>query len=243
MHPLPFVLFGVPHQTALALAFIVPVALAVATRGRPSAQRLVRFGFAGVLIASWIAWYLISGYRGWLTLDNLLPFNLCDWAMFVLVFALLRPGQRSYELAYFWALGGTLQGLVTPGVPYDFPDPQFLAFCVLHAGIIAGVLYMTLALGMRPVPASLPRVIGWTLVYAIVAGLVDWGLGTDYAFLRAKPANASLYDYLSPWPVYIPEVIGIGLVSALVYYAPFFFLDLNRAASRKARNRAPRLRA
>ena len=66
MHHLPFVLFGVPHQTALALAFIVPVALAVATRGRPQAQRLVRLGFAAMLVASWIAWYLISGYRGWL---------------------------------------------------------------------------------------------------------------------------------------------------------------------------------
>ena len=64
----------------------------------------------------------------------------------------------------------------------------------------------------------------------------DWLLGTNYGFLRAKPVNASLIDFLSPWPWYLPELVVIGIASALLCYAPFFICDLS--AGRTARRPA-----
>jgi len=81
---------------------------------------------------------------------------------------------------------------------------------------------------LSAIPASLPRVVAATLGYAVVAGAADFALGTDYGFLRAKPANASLIDFLSPWPWYIPELVGIGILSLLIYYAPFWARDVWR---------------
>ena len=138
---------------------------------------------------------------------------------------LFHPNQKSYELAYFWALAGTLQGMLTPDVQRDFPDTQFLLFFVFHGGIIAGVLYLTFGLKMRPYPASLPRVIGWTFVYAGVAGLFDWLSGADYGMLRAKPPYPTILDAMPPWPWYIGVLIAMGLASTLVYYAPFYLMD------------------
>ena len=66
------------------------------------------------------------------------------------------------ELGYFWGMGGTLQGMITPEVGYDF--------------------------------------------------------------LAAKPAIAGVMDFLSPWPWYIPELAGIGILSLLVYYTPFWVM-------------------
>jgi hypothetical integral membrane protein (TIGR02206 family) len=228
MNP-PFVMFGRAHLVALALTAAVPLVLAVWARRDRRIDTTVRYGLAGILLLSWIAWYVLFAARGWLTLYNGLPLNLCDWAALALIIALLHPRQRVYELGYFWGLGGTVQGLATPDIRYDYPDAQFLFFFIEHGGIIAALLYLTLGTGMRPVWRSLPRVIAASFGYAGLAGAADWLLGTNYGFLRAKPLNMSLLDLLSPWPWYIPELVLIGTASALTYYLPFATLDWARS--------------
>jgi hypothetical integral membrane protein (TIGR02206 family) len=225
MPPRPvFLLFGTPHLAMLALALLVPVALTLLVRKVPPLGHPIRLGLAALLAGGWLCWYALFAVRGWLTLGNGLPLNLCDWAAAALIVALLTRHQFAYELGYFWGLGGTLQGLITPDIAYDFPDLQFIFFAINHAGIVAALLYLTFT-SMRPVMASLPRVVAATLGYALVAGAADFALGTDYGFLAAKPANASLIDFLSPWPWYVPELVLIGILSLLIYYAPFWAAD------------------
>ncbi len=183
------------------------------------------------MIANWCAWMFLLYEKRWLGPGNELPLNLCDWATVATVATLIYPNQRTYELSYFWALAGTLQGMMTPDVIYDFPDVEFVLFFVFHGGIIAAVLYMTFGLGWRPYPASLPRVIGWSLFYAAIAGFFDWILGANYAFLRAKPPFATIFDFMPDWPRYIPLLVGLGLLSTAVYYAPFFIWDRRRSGS------------
>jgi hypothetical integral membrane protein (TIGR02206 family) len=231
-----FILFGPAHLTALALAVVVPLLLAAVVRRAPRLDGAIRFGLALLLGGGWLAWYALFAARGWLTLGNALPLNLCDWAAAALIVALLHPRRRIYELGYFWGLGGTVQGLVTPDIGRGFPDPQFIFFFINHGGIIASLLYLTLGTGLRPVPASLPRVVFASFAYAGVAAAADFLLGTNYGFLRAKPANASILDFLSPWPWYIPELVLIGFASALLYYAPFFIADRLRAYRQAARD-------
>jgi hypothetical integral membrane protein (TIGR02206 family) len=181
---------------------------------------------------NWFGWMLLLHGKGWLGVDNEFPLNLCDWATVATVATLFWPNQRSYELAYFWALAGTLQGMLTPDVQLDYPDTQFLLFFVFHGGIIAGVLYLTFGLGMRPYPASLPRVAGWSLFYAAFAGLFDWVAGANYGLLRTKPPYHTILDFMPAWPWYIAVLIAMGLVSMVVYYAPFYILDRIRGPVR-----------
>lgn len=221
-----FVLFEADHIVVLALTLVVPIVLAIiARRSHPVADAAFRHGFAALLVATWIAWYALFIERGWLGWGNALPLNLCDWATVALLITLIKPSQKTFELAYFWAFAGTIQGLVTPDVNYGFPEPQFVVFFMGHAAIIAAALYLTLGTRMRQVPASLPRVIGWTLVYAASASIVDWTLGTNYGFFRAKPNHATFFDLMSAWPYYIPETVVLGVVAALVLYLPFLLSD------------------
>jgi hypothetical integral membrane protein (TIGR02206 family) len=226
----PFVFMGTSHITAIALTFAAPLALAAFSRLRKSVtvQNAIRWGLAAIVAINWLAWMTLLWAKGWLNIGNEIPMNLCDWATVATFVALVRPGQKSFELAYFWGLCGTLQALVTPDCVYDFPDAQFVLFFVYHGGIIASVLYMTLGMRMRPVPMSFPRVIGWTLLYGAVAGMADAVLGTDYGFLRAKPDHTTLLDYLSPWPYYLPELVVVAVIFMAVCYAPFFLTDMLR---------------
>jgi len=223
-----FVLFGPPHLTAIALTLTVPLALALLARhehlGR-HADRLARIGLAGFLAVGWICWYGQTVWRHELRLDNDLPMNLCDWAEIALIVALLTRGQFAYELGYFWGLGGTLQGVLTPPLYYDFPDLQFIFFFIQHGGVVAALLYLTLGARMRPTPRSLPRVIAASFAYLGAAALVDRFLGSNYGFLRAKPLGQNLLTLMSPWPWYIPELVAAGIGFMLLYYLPFALVD------------------
>jgi hypothetical integral membrane protein (TIGR02206 family) len=213
----------------MILTLATPLLLAPLSHGKLPLDRVARFGLAAFLVIGWICWFILFAARGWLTIGNALPLNLCDWALIALVAALLTRNQFAYELGYFWGLGGTLQGMITPDVAYDFPDPQFIFFFIEHGGIIAALLYLTLGTGLRPNPRSLPRVAAASLFYAGVAGIADWALGTNYGFLRAKPPGTTLLSFMAPWPWYIPELVAAGIVSLLIYYVPFAMADWSRA--------------
>jgi hypothetical integral membrane protein (TIGR02206 family) len=232
-----FVPFGPAHLAAILLAFLVPVGLSWFTRRAADPLRFaaaMRRGFAALLIGTWIIWFWLLVERHWLAPGNLIPMHLCDWAAIITIVTLIRPNQKSYELAYFWSLGGTLQALLTPDLRYGFPDWRFLVFFLFHSGIIAAVLYLTLGMRHRPWPSSLPRVMAWSLVYLASALLVNAVFRTNFGYLSAKPAIPSLLDLLSPWPWYIGELVLLGLVSILVCYAPFYVWDRFRARRHSA---------
>jgi hypothetical integral membrane protein (TIGR02206 family) len=225
--PPPFVLFGRSHLIVLALTLVVPLVMAVVARASrsPTADRIFRFAFAAWLIGIWIVWFWLIFDRGWQSAQTVLPMHLCDWACIAVIVTMLTHYQRTYELAYFWALAGTLQGLLTPELAVGLPDLRAIVFFGFHGGVIAGVLYLTFGSRLRPYPFSIPRVIATTLIYAASAGLVDWAFHVNFGYLRAKPVEASVLDYLAPWPWYIAELIGIGLISIFVFYAPWFLAD------------------
>jgi len=232
-HYEPFVLFHASHLTVLALTVAVPLMLAAIARGRPRLERAIRFIFALQIAGIWAVWFVVFHRMGWLDLGNGLPMDLCSWAAIATIVTLVRPNQKSYELAYFWALAGTIQGLLRPGIPYDFPEFRFIEFSLFHGGIIAAVVFLTFGAGMRPYFSSFPRVIAWSFVYMAAAGATDWALGVDYGFLRSKPIYPSLFDLMPAWPWYLPVLVVLGLVSMLIYYAPWLVADLARKVAKR----------
>lgn len=232
---IPFQVFGPSHRLVLELIVLIPLVLAVFVRFQKSEKlsRVLRGLFALVIAGSWAAWYVVFTHRGWLDIGNALPLDLCSWAAIATVIALLTRRQEAYELAWFWAMAGTVQGIVTPDIPFDFPEFRFIEFSLFHGGIIAAVLFLTFGLGMRPYPRSIPRVIAWSFVYMAVAGAADWILKVNYGFLRAKPGHASLYDLMPAWPRYIAVVVVLALFSVLICYAPFFVIDMGKALRRR----------
>jgi hypothetical integral membrane protein (TIGR02206 family) len=223
----PFAAFGASHIAVLVLTAAVALGFAIVVRRLRSERfsHAVSLAFAAGLIATWAVWYWLIVKSGWVSAQTILPMDLCDWATIAVVATLIKPHRRTYELAYFWALSGTLQALVTPELFYDFPDLRFVIFFAFHGGTVAAVLYLALACGMRPSSSSLPRVIAWSLFYLVCALAVNRLFGTNFGYLSAKPAKPSLLDLMGPWPIYIAELAGLGILYALVLYAPFFIAD------------------
>lgn len=222
-----FELFGSAHLAAIALTFIASMALCTAGHLYRSGitTTIIRWLFVSLLVGDEVLKLILLQRDGELTVKTAAPMHLCSWAAVTAVITLIYPNQLTYELCYFWALGGTLQALMTPDVSYAFPDPRFINFFISHGGVIAAALYLTLCLGMRPVPMSIGRTLAWSAGYVIAAMTTNFLLDTNFGYLRAKPSNFSLLDYMAPWPYYIVQFVPLAIAFCVVCYSPFFIID------------------
>lgn len=157
-------------------------------------------------------------------LDGLIPLHLCDLVAFVAAFALLFRSPLLCELTYFLGLGGTLQGLITPNVQFDFPHPTFIAFFQLHFGVVAAALLLPLGLHWRPrgpLLHTIRRMLLYIIGYLVVIHAVNGLLKTNFAFTLQKPANPSLFDLLGPHPYYMIWVLVLSLAMLFLLASPF----------------------
>jgi hypothetical integral membrane protein (TIGR02206 family) len=220
-------LFGPAHLWTLAFIAIVGSIIVITVRlaRNPAVARSVAFLLAALLVINTAVTYGMRLATGRFDMSTWLPMHLCDWAAVTVVLALCFRWQWAYELGYFWSLGGTLQALLTPDIVVDFPTIWFLVFFIGHGGVIVSVIFLTLALGMRPWPRSLVRAFLWSNVYLLCAGLVDYLFDVNYGYLCEKPQRGSLLDYLGPWPIYIGGLEIVAAFTFFILYLPFLIVD------------------
>ncbi|MGI9240120.1 MAG: TIGR02206 family membrane protein, partial [Verrucomicrobiales bacterium] len=175
---------------------------------------------------------VLSRYIGDVTMDPpLWPMQFCDWAAAAGFFTLILRSDRMAELTYFWAMAGTLQGLLTPTIEVGFPHPAWFAFFQLHGGVVLVALYLVFGHGWRPRKGAVIRVFAAANVYAVVAGLVNLlSVDNNYGFLRKKPDSGSMLDALGPWPIYLFWMELVALVVFVLFDMPFW-----RGRRRRAR--------
>jgi hypothetical integral membrane protein (TIGR02206 family) len=226
-----FTPFGPSHLTVIFLTFVLPVSLATLVHRTKSRvlERSVRFTISALLLINYTAYLIVGRHFGATTWPKVLPLQLCDWAMFVIIVALWTGNRRWLEVAYFWGIGGTLQAIVTPNLQFGFPDLRFISFFVAHSGIIIGLVFLMLIYGFRPRLAGVIRIVAWTELYFVVAFTTDLLTGENYGFLLHKPAAFSLLNYLSDSrPLYLVQFHLLAWVFFCLLYAPFALFDIIR---------------
>jgi len=224
----PFHLFGPAHLAVIALTVGLPILFWATARGpgRAPYRAAVRYGLAALLLANWIGYEFFLRWNGQFNALNLLPMQLCDWATVAVIAALLTCRYHLYEVAYFWGMAGTLQAILTPNLPEDFPSLRFISFFIAHSGIVIGVLFLTAVIGLRPRAGSILRAMLWTEVYYAAATAVNSLTGLNFGFLNHHPAGKSLLDYLSTYhPLYILELNLLAVTFYLILYFPFWLHD------------------
>jgi hypothetical integral membrane protein (TIGR02206 family) len=228
------------HFVFLAITLLGPVGLCVVSRRLKSGRfdRGVERSIAGMLFAIAIGQIVFKLAIERAPLAAALPMHLCDWALFATAVALWWRAPRCFELAYFWGLAGTVQGLITPDLDPTLAVWRQVAFFVIHAGIVVGVLFLVFATGMRPTPASLLRVLWWSELYLISALTVNALTGYNYGFLSHPPATPSLLDRFptEPW-LYVAMFNAVALVAFALLYLPWWIVDLRRESSAPRKTR------
>ena len=79
-----------------------------------------------------IAYVRAIAREGPISVWDVVPLHLCDFAILVAVFALATLHSGACELLYFWGGTGTLLAMLTPDLRQGWPDWRFIVYFGLH---------------------------------------------------------------------------------------------------------------
>ena len=214
-------LFGPVHLIILLTVPAFAAALVAIQRGLPPGSAILRrvLGLALLIDATVYNGYLIANNTP--AFPNHLPLELCDVSVCLVILALLISNRTVFDLAYYGSLAGASMALITPNLWEPFPSYGTVQFFVVHGLIVAGILYLVWTGLARPGPGSVWIAMLGLNLYAACVGIFDAIFKTNYMYLRAKPANASLLDFLGSWPWYIVSAEVFALVIFQLLYLPF----------------------
>lgn len=230
--------FGVSHACAVAVTLVAGILLVrmqcssrIGESWKQGAARIL----AVLLVLTTIADPVVTWMRfspqdpelaRRLIHENAWPVHFCDIAAWLCAISLVWKNQRVAELAYLWGLTGTMQGLITPALRYDWQSPEYWGFFLQHGGVPVAGLMLALGMGLPPQAGAPLRATLWGMGFLSIAGAVNWCLSRgfpdahpNYGFVCAKPATGSALDFLGPWPWYVFSLIGIA-------YGLFYLLCL-----------------
>lgn len=216
-----FHLFGVTHLAILAATVLLAALLAGIERRLPPGSKRLRLGLAYVILLDTIWWYGYLARYSQPVFPAQLPLELCDFALYLTVIALLTLKPAVFDVAYYGALGGTSMALLTPDLWEKFPSLATVQFFIAHGLVVTAVLYLVWSQLSRPRKGSVARAMLALNLLAAFDGVFNWIFKTNFMYLCAKPANASLLDIFGPWPWYIVVTEGVALVLFLLLYLPF----------------------
>ena len=217
-----FQLFGAAHIFILAAVVALGAALAL-LQGRFLHQNMgLRMGLGILLLADGVGWYSYLAAMGQHVFPWQLPLELCNVVLYLLGIVLVTGSEGVFDVAYYWALGGSTMALLTPNLWEHFPSVSTVQFFVAHGLVVSATLYLVWSGLMRPRRGSVLRAMIAVNLLALFDGIFDAVFKTDYMYLRFKPQNVSLLSYLGPWPWYVLAAEPVALALFLLLYWPFW---------------------
>lgn len=210
-----FQTYGPSHLTVLAI-FVVGVVLIVLAGRRlrgSAAEQTVRRTFAVAILSITVPLQILQFTPDEWNLQTSLPFQLCDLAWMFAVCALWTRNRLAATITYLWGITLTTQGMLTPDLASDFPEPRFLMFWGMHLLIVWAAFFLVLGLWILPTWHTYRQTIAITLAWAVSAYVFNVVAGTNYGYLNRLPKSSSLLDYLGPWPLFV--VLEIAIVATV----------------------------
>ncbi len=229
----PFRLFSGEHLLTIGIILILCALLFVFRKQfqEQGKEKLFRFSLAFLLLASESFYHLWLAYENAWSLKNALPLQLSDIAVILAIVMLMTNSYRVFQFMYFAGLGSSIQAILTPDLgQFSFPHFRYIEFFVSHGGVVLGCLFMVVACKYRPTIPSMWVSILIVNLYAACIFFLNKSLSANYLYIMRKPENASLLDYLGPWPWYLFSVELVMIVSFYLLYSPFW---LKRKIERK----------
>src|SRR5438045_723288 len=224
-----FQAYGLPHLPVTCLTILLPcplAALVCRAKSHRIENTIIRV-LSAVLISNYVAYLIFVRSHGVVDWRQMLPMQMCDWGMVVVIVAMWTGSQRWFEVAYFWGIGGTLQAVLTPNLRYGFPDWRFISFFTSHSGIIVGVIFLMLTRRYRPYPMSIVRTFIWSELYFVVTLTADELTGFNYGFLLHKPEAFYILSFLSDLrSLCLLQLHGVWFLFFLGSHVLYAFVDL-----------------
>lgn len=203
--------FTTEHLLLVGLFLTVLVGLVAYGRARGDNPRFRR-GFAIAIPCFTVPSQVIQLTPAEFGMGTSLPLQYCDLAWVLAVYALWTQAPWAFALTFFWGMTLTIQGIITPSLGEQFPEPRYFMFWGMHFLTVWAAGYLA-ALGNKPTwklyRFAVVVTASWAAVVMVFNALTD----TNYGYFNSKPPGGSVLDVLPGWPYYV--LIEIAVVAAL----------------------------
>ncbi|MGM0878472.1 MAG: TIGR02206 family membrane protein [Bacillota bacterium] len=221
----PFHLFSGEHILTITIILLLGILLFVfrAEIQKQEKKTFIQFSLAYLLLLFDTIHHLwLVGQNAW-SIKTALPLHLSDLAVILAIILLLTRNFRLFQFMYFAGLGSSIQAILTPDLGrFSFPHFQYIEFFVSHGGVVLACLFMVFAYKYRPTIRSMWVTVLIVNLYAVCVFFLNKWLGANYLYIMKKPGNASLLDFLGPWPWYLISLEILIIVSFYLLYSPFW---------------------
>lgn len=222
-------LFLSPAHLYSILIFVILVGLLYYFRQSSLTKQYARPLLLASLVLSEFGIIIWSIWIGNWDIRYNLPLQLCTISLYLCVYMLITKNRTVFEIVYFFGLSGALQALITPDLFYTFPHFRFIHFFIAHFSIVLSILYMVWIEKFQITFRSFVKSFITLNAIALIAIIVNFITGANYMFLARKPTNASLIDFLGPYPWYILSLELIAIIMFGILYMPFYFKKKSNA--------------
>ena len=223
----PFIQFMPNHLAVIFLSLFLFFYIPYRIKSNPKASWVdIISKSLGILLigneVGWVIYKLSLGHTYW---AEFMPFELCSINAYLLgVLLIFRPSYAVFEVVYFWAMAGTVQGIITPRLFAGYPHYLFFEYFITHTGIVLAALIIIFRYNWKVTWMSLWRSLLWLQVIALINLIFDFTFDVNYMFMRELPKVSSVMDYFGQWPWYIFACEAFGLASFIFYLLPFLLL-------------------
>lgn len=212
---------GTVHLLALFVWGVITLTIVLIGRRLRGTDRADAYD-RGVGVFALLAYLIVNAWWFWpthLKPSQSLPIQVCDMAALCAPIAILAKWRVARALLYFWGLGLSTQGFITPVNEHGPESGEFWMHWLNHGAIIGAAVYDLGVLRFRPTWRDWRIAVVLGLVYLACIFALNAVTGWNYGYVGSvKPEVPTIVDHLGEWPLRVVwmALIAIGGMTALM---------------------------
>jgi hypothetical integral membrane protein (TIGR02206 family) len=212
-----FTIFSMEHLLCVFLILLVPFVMYIFRSYLRKTALIKQVLFWG-LIVSEAFYHIWALYNDMWSVKIYLPLQLCSLNVWLSILLLKTENKKLFAFVYLFGFTGALQAVLTPELWQQAWSFRFIQFFLVHGLIIWTAMYFAIIEKYRITWSHFFFAFMMLNGFAVGTYIINICLKSNYMFLMNKPVNASLLDYLGPYPRYILSLEFVAFVLGLLVF-------------------------
>jgi hypothetical integral membrane protein (TIGR02206 family) len=205
----------------LILSFIIFVIIKYA--GNLKTQKfepLIRYALGSLMLIgelSYMIWNYYHSQYGRVDFFSTLPFHLCSYAIWGLMFVTFTKSKKLYNTVFVFSVIGVL-ALLVPNLNHGFNSFRYYQLYISHSLLYITLIYLYKVLDYYPRKSDLKKSFLVLQVIIVLSLIVNIVFNSEFLFIG--PGNKPI-DFAWDWPWHM---IQYEFIMFLFYTGTYFYL-------------------